>query len=235
MNGHNPATIHEDRADSGNNRIQRLCANTGYFYSKFGTYGSLPGQFDNPENVCYDREYEQLLVVDTGNDRIQVFQWGMGSDASVQPDVPPLVGEISDQGFDSPAACVSGNHDTEHIIYAFDAGTGDAVVKIKLPSYEPGASPLHAFEGFKAALLADNVEMALGFFTELGALEYELALEELRPYFEDIVNDMGEMTLDEMDGCTMIYEIEKLNHTPVYLYPVRFNKDMDGAWKISFF
>ena len=83
--------------------------------------------------------------------------------------------------------------------------------------------------------LADDAEAALGFFTELAALEYEPILEELRPYFDDIVNDMGEMTFDQMDGCTMIYEIEKLNHTPVYLYPVRFNKDMDGTWKISLF
>ena len=85
------------------------------------------------------------------------------------------------------------------------------------------------------ALRSDDVEAALGFFTELAALEYGPVLEELRPYFDDIVDDMGEMTLEEMDGSTMIYELEKLNHTPVYLYPVRFNKDKDGNWKISFF
>jgi len=235
MNGHDPGTIYDDRADSGNNRIQRLCANTGYFYSKFGTFGSLPGQFDNPENVYYDRKYEQLLVVDTGNDRIQIFQWGMGSDASVLPDVPPLIGEISDQQFNSPVACVSGNHDTEHIVYGIDAGTGDSVVKIKLPTYEPGGSPLHTFEGFKAALLDDDVEMALGFFTEIAALQYEPILEELRPDFEDIVNDMGGLILDEADGATRHYDLEKLNHGPIYLCPVHFNKNLDGHWKISFF
>jgi hypothetical protein len=132
-------------------------------------------------------------------------------------------------------AGVSGSQETEHIVYGVDGGTGDSVVKIKLPIYEPGGSPLHTFEGFKAALLADDVEMALGFFTEIAALQYEPILEELRPYFNDIVNDMGGLILNEADGATMNYDLEKLNHGPIYLCPVRFNKDQEGQWKISFF
>ena len=77
--------------------------------------------------------------------------------------------------------------------------------------------------------------MALKFFTELAALEYEPILEELRPYFDDIVNDMGELIFDEADGAAKNYDLEKLNHGPTYLCPVRFNKDQDENWKISFF
>ncbi|MBN2137047.1 MAG: hypothetical protein JW720_04520 [Sedimentisphaerales bacterium] len=102
-------------------------------------------------------------------------------------------------------------------------------------AYKPGGSPLHTFEGFKVALPADDVEMALGFFTEIATLQYRPAFEELRAYFDDIVNDMGEMTFDEMDGSTMIYLLEKLNHATICSYPVRFNKDRDGNCKMSDF
>ena len=46
---------------------------------------------------------------------------------------------------------------------------------------------------------------------------------------------MGKLIRDETDGATMDYDLEKLDHGPTGFFPVRFNKDQDGNWKISFF
>ena len=44
----------------------------GDYLSQFGTYGTKPGQFNNPQGMCITRK-RFLYVVDCGNHRIQVF------------------------------------------------------------------------------------------------------------------------------------------------------------------
>lgn len=45
---------------------------TGTFLFRFGSYGTADGQFDNPRGLVVDRS-GNILVADTGNHRIQVF------------------------------------------------------------------------------------------------------------------------------------------------------------------
>ncbi|MBV9178118.1 MAG: hypothetical protein JO297_13885 [Nitrososphaeraceae archaeon] len=48
---------------------------TGYsFITKWGSYGTAKGEFDNPNGIAVDSSgYVYVYVVDTSNHRIQVF------------------------------------------------------------------------------------------------------------------------------------------------------------------
>ena len=56
--------------DQGNSRIQQFTAD-GQFVTAFGGAGSNPGQFNAPTGIAIDGD--AILVVDTGNHRVQVF------------------------------------------------------------------------------------------------------------------------------------------------------------------
>ena len=64
-------------ADSGNNRVQ-VFDNTGTYLTQWGTYGSGNGQFDHPMGIHEivlngDLDGNAVYVVDSGNNRIQMF------------------------------------------------------------------------------------------------------------------------------------------------------------------
>ena len=58
-------------ADCGNHCVQKL-SSSGEFFHKFGQQGSGQGQFDGPSAVIVDSN-NRLIVSDTGNHRIQIF------------------------------------------------------------------------------------------------------------------------------------------------------------------
>jgi len=41
------------------------------FVSKFGEKGHRPGQFNNPAGIAIDHDHDRILIVDTGNNRVQ--------------------------------------------------------------------------------------------------------------------------------------------------------------------
>jgi hypothetical protein len=98
-----------------------------------------------------------------------------------------------------------------------------------------GPSPEEVFESFKTALLADDLNAALGCFTEIGAENYDPFLEQLRPYFQQMVNDMGELVLISLDNNTAVYDVLREENGDTYGYPVLFVRDEMGQWKISDF
>lgn len=61
-------------ADTGNNRIQKFDSD-GNFLREWGSHGSEPGQFDEPEGVAVDDTLlkQDVYVADTRNHRVQVF------------------------------------------------------------------------------------------------------------------------------------------------------------------
>ena len=59
-------------ADRENHRIQEFDKD-GKFLFKFGSFGSKPGQFNNPRQVAVDKNVKFLYVVDSKNNRIQKF------------------------------------------------------------------------------------------------------------------------------------------------------------------
>lgn len=61
--------------DAGNSRVQKF-SSSGRFWTAWGTSGSRKGQFNRPSAIVvgpFKGLEEAVYVVDTGNDRIQVF------------------------------------------------------------------------------------------------------------------------------------------------------------------
>ena len=65
--GHNIIAV----SDSEDHVVKKYSLK-GDYLSQFGTYGTKPGQFNNPQGMCITSKYF-LYVVDCGNHRIQVF------------------------------------------------------------------------------------------------------------------------------------------------------------------
>lgn len=98
-----------------------------------------------------------------------------------------------------------------------------------------GPSPEEVFESFKSALLADDVNEAVSFFAETSAENYRLFLEQLRPYFTQMLSEMGELVPISLDDNTAVYDLLREEDGRTYGYPVIFVRDEMGQWKISDF
>ena len=64
-------------ADSGNNRIQAF-DDIGNFVAAYGSAGSGPGQFNNPQGMVVDHG-GRVIVADSGNNRLQVLNFNGNS------------------------------------------------------------------------------------------------------------------------------------------------------------
>jgi hypothetical protein len=95
-----------------------------------------------------------------------------------------------------------------------------------------GPSPEEVFELFKAALLADDVNEAVSYFVEVSAEDYRVFLEQLRPYFTQMVNDMGELIFIEQSQELVHYDLLREENGSTYAYPMIFVRDEMGQWKI---
>jgi len=61
-------------SDFSNHRVQVFSCDDddgGSFVSKFGEEGEGPGQFQNPDGIAIDHDHDRILIVDSGNNRIQ--------------------------------------------------------------------------------------------------------------------------------------------------------------------
>gem|GEM_PF-4224346 len=213
-------------ADSGNDRIQRLSAGSGYFYSKVGAQGTQSGQFDNPLNVCYDPKFDQIAVADTDNNRIQLFQLDRYGTFTGEES------QIANLNLFGPMAVACAGSDTQQIFYIADTNN-NRILKIEKTLFEPGESPLHTFESFKAALVSEDLDKALNCFLEPIRNEYNDILSSVSQYFQDIASRMGNMSLISCDGGMAIYHLE--NAAGTRAYPVIFDKGDDGYWYICKF
>jgi len=59
--------------DSDNHRVQVFsCDDDGSsFVSRFGEEGGQPGQLASPSNIAIDHDHDRILIVDSGNNRVQ--------------------------------------------------------------------------------------------------------------------------------------------------------------------
>jgi hypothetical protein len=219
-------------AEAVNHRIQNL-STYGYFFGKIGSYGSGAGQFNTPRDISYDLNYNQLIVADTANNRLQIFQLsgygGFGSNEST------FVKKINGQNFSGPMGVACASTDTQQIIYVADTGNG-RVIRLQVEQEQPARTPLHVFELFKAALWNDDLDKALTFFADTASDKYAIALSELRPHFRDMVTGIGDMILMSIDDDRAKYEmLHDEGGGIIASYPVYFSKDENGDWKIYCF
>jgi len=216
-------------ADTANNRIQRLSAQTGYFYSKAGEIGSGAGQFDTPRDVCYDFEHDQIVVADSANNRIQIFQ--LHSYGSWADNEMTFTKEILDANLSNPMAvvCADESNDSNQIIFVADTGN-NRILKLLVKQDEPGNSPMEIIESFKSALRMRDVNRATSFILEPFVDAYAEIFNGHIDDLQDLAEDMGQMTLVSDDGGMRLYEISNLNGIK---FPVVFSMDDEGNWKIS--
>ena len=180
-------------SDTGNNRIQRFGAGSGYFSSKVGSFGSDHAQFKAPHGICYDIAFDQLIVADSNNNRIQIFQlhsYGGGGSQMT------FAKAISDRSLSNPSAVASCYDPTDPNQVIFVADTGNnRVLRIIIQNDQQSNSPVGVFNTFKTALSLGDVDAAVACFAEPVQSMYSTTLSQLQSQFGQMVSDMGQMIL----------------------------------------
>ncbi|MCX6826907.1 MAG: hypothetical protein NTV06_06560 [candidate division Zixibacteria bacterium] len=143
---------------------------------------------------------------------------------------------ISDQSFSNPSAvaCKYDPNDPNQIIFVADMGN-NRVLKLRVNNNQSGNSPLAVFYSFKAALDANDLNAAIDCFTDIAKEEYSKVLQDLQPYFQEMVDAMGEMILMSQDEYTAEYSLMSETDGDMIAFPVSFARDEMGNWKISDF
>jgi hypothetical protein len=223
-------------ADRDNHRIQRLTARTGYFCNSVGEQGSAEGQFNAPRDVCYNIDSDQITVTDYANDRIQILQLSSYGEFSsyemtfvtAVSDVGPLLPALKD-----PTAVASTYENGKQIIYVGDTWEpGSRVVRLEVEYDRPGCSPVHGFEGFKAALWAGDTDWALTSIAEISRERYAVIFDELSSHLQDMVSGMGDMVFHSQEPGCVRYDMLHDHDGETLKFPVFFIQDEDGSWRI---
>lgn len=131
-------------ADTENHKIKRLSCRGGYLFSACGKKGSALGCFNYPSDVDYDLEMGQLIVADTGNNRIQVLQLCRSSEF-LRTRAMTCIQEISDQNLSGPMGVAVVTKQPNQFIYVADTGN-NRVLKLQNGLNKPGSSPADVWE-----------------------------------------------------------------------------------------
>jgi len=116
-----------------------------------------------------------------------------------------------------------------------DSGTVDFNdLKILCDYWLAGTQPPEdVFELFKTALAAGDVNEAVSHFADFVADDYRVIFNENISKLHDMVNDMGNLSIEYRDKDIAVYEIS--NGTGTNFYPIVFTLDDDYKWKITVF
>ncbi len=85
------------------------------------------------------------------------------------------------------------------------------------------------------ALLNQNVEGALLYFTETSKKMFRYNFELMQSILPVIVQDMTDITMKQIEGGLAEYEMITIQNSTEYSHYIEFVIDSDGIWKISFF
>ena len=130
-------------ADSGNNRIQAFDS-LGHFVAEFGSFGSGPGQFNNPQGLAVHSS-GRVIVADSGNHRLQVLSFdgaNFGFLRSITADFNGPTG-VTTYGQDRIIVADTGNHTIKALVRD---GSGFVVVEYFQPN-DGYAGPFNAPSG----------------------------------------------------------------------------------------
>jgi hypothetical protein len=96
-----------------------------------------------------------------------------------------------------------------------------------------GTRPLSIWEQFKAALVAGDIDLAVSYFADFVADDYRDIFYENADELQNMVNNMGDLSLEYIDRDIAVYEIS--NAAGTKFYPVVFTQEDNGSWKIAVF
>ncbi|CAB1116136.1 unnamed protein product [Ectocarpus sp. CCAP 1310/34] len=89
---------------NSNNRVQLFDATTSKFLASVGTRGQIrPGRMQGPEGVAFVDGRREMIVADTGNNRLQIFHV---EELEAPPDDPGIQPDVT--SFSSSSSSVSG-------------------------------------------------------------------------------------------------------------------------------
>jgi hypothetical protein len=106
-------------------------------------------------------------------------------------------------------------------------------LKILCNYWLEGPPPEDVFEQFKAALATGDINLAASYFAYFVADDYRNIFNENAGKLQNMVNNMGTLSLEYTDRDIAVYEISNVAGTK--FYPVVFIQEDDGRWKIAVF
>lgn len=91
------------------------------------------------------------------------------------------------------------------------------------------------WEGMSGRLLEGDVDRAMEFFNESKGEAYRRLLKRLSAHLPAIVSGMSDIQLIEYRDRAIFYDIQTSIKGEAYSFPLRFEKDINGIWKITSF
>jgi len=105
-----------------------------------------------------------------------------------------------------------------------------------LPIFDdPKRSPVAAFEEFKAALLADDVDKALSYFSPHLKETYAEIFQQLGLHRQDYAKGLGKIYFDMKLDNVYYYEMVTEQDEGLISFPIRFVQDHNSKWLITEF
>ena len=88
------------------------------------------------------------------------------------------------------------------------------------------------WEGMKVAMLAGNIEGAVGYFAESSQNSFRQHFTQLYTKLSEIVADMGLLRMVRVREHFAEYDLRTTRNGTTYSFQVLFIHDLDGIWKI---
>jgi hypothetical protein len=183
----------------------------------------LAGDFDDSNTVDIDdlmifcwywltqySEYQQCQMTDLDNDGIIAFE-----------DMAKLA-----QNWLFTGEGLTGDFDDSNSVDAND-------LSIMADCWLKGSRPETVIKQFQTAIESNDINEAVFYFADFVKDDYRTIFSENADKLQDMINDMGPMSLEYMDADIAIYEIS--NSAGTAFYPVVFTLDDTGQWKIAIF
>jgi hypothetical protein len=87
----------------------------------------------------------------------------------------------------------------------------------------------------RGRLLGGDVDGAMDFINESKKEAYRNLLKALAAHLPAIVSEMSDIELIQYTAGAAIYDLRAFRKGEVYSFPLRFEKDINGIWKITSF
>jgi hypothetical protein len=91
------------------------------------------------------------------------------------------------------------------------------------------------WEGMKGRLLEGDVDGAMDSFNESKKEAYRRLLKALSVHLPAIVSEMSDIQLIEYTAGAVIYDLRTIRKGEAYSFPLIFEKDFNGIWRITSF